>query len=183
MFGGEVRGQGAEGSKISSNQKVKATILMHVATTVYEVHSSGKAVVAKDVINFLIEHYALIVSRTTVGRMMKTMVPSWTPIQKEKRTYVSYRQQSIRNNLIELDKYVTDIATGTSDTVVIFMDESYCNTNHASKNAYLPTDGSDPKIDRKAGKGRRLIIIYVIGEDGPLIDLDLTTGLLIDDIQ
>ena len=122
-------------------------------------------------------------SRSTVGRMMKMMGLSWTPIQKAKWTYASYHQQSIKNYLIDLDKYVKDISTGNSDVVFIFMDESYCNKNHVSKKAYLPTDGSDPKIDRKTGKGHRLIILHGIGEYGPLVEVDLTTGLPIDDLQ
>ena len=55
-----------------------------------ETYSSRKAVVAKYVITFLIEHYGLIVSRSSVGRMIKMMGLSWTPIQKAKRTYNSY---------------------------------------------------------------------------------------------
>ena len=51
-FGREVRGQGSEGGNISSNQKVTAIMLKHLATMVGEVHTSGKAVLVTDVIAF-----------------------------------------------------------------------------------------------------------------------------------
>ena len=81
------------------------TILKHVATMVDETHSSGKSVVDKNRMAFLIEQYGLIVSRSKIIRVMKMMGLSWTPIQKVKRTYASYCQQSIRNYLIQLDNY------------------------------------------------------------------------------
>ena len=108
----------------------------------------------------------------------------WAPIKAARRTYASYRTKAIRDYLITLDKYVKMIEAGDSKKVFIFMDESYVNIHHAQKLAFVPKDEKvDPLISRKSGKGKRLIILHVIGEDCPLVEIDEATGRPIDDLE
>ena len=52
------------------------------------------------------------------------------------------------------------------------------------KKGYLPEDKKkDPLISRKSGKGRRLIILHAIAEDGPLVEYDTDTDRPLDDLE
>ena len=72
---------------------------------------------------------------------------------------------------------------GSSDYVWVFTDESYVNLNHSSKNSYSPKDPNEATIHKKSGKGKRLIILHAITEDGLLVEIDPTTGRPVDDLE
>ena len=58
-----------------------------------------------------------------------------------------------------------------TEFVFVFTDESYINIHHSQKKLYLPIDQTvDPKIGMKSRKGRRLVILHAIAEDGPLAE-------------
>ena len=114
---------------------------------------------------------------------MGRMGLSWLPIRTARRTYSAYRIKAIRDFLIILDQNEKEMASGDSDYVYVFTDESYVNLNHSPKNLYLPDDESDGKISKKSGKGKRLIIFHAITVDGPLVDIDPATGKHADDLE
>ena len=102
---------------------------------------------------------------------MKRIGLNWSPIKKTPRTYASYRVHTIREFLIDLDKYLQLMGNDDCEFVLVFTDESYVNTNHASTNSYLPSDNDvQHKIQRKSGKGRRLIILRAITTGEPLVE-------------
>jgi hypothetical protein len=68
--------------------------------------------------------------------------------------------------LIQHDLVYKSILSGDSDCVYVFTDESYVHQSHALDHSYLPKD--DKAIERKTGKGGRLIILHPITTDGPL---------------
>ena len=107
----------------------------------------------------------------------------WSPIGRAKRTYASYRINEIKKYLIALDRNIRDMQTNSEcNKIFVFTDESYVNVNHSCKNSYLPQDkNKDPKISKKSGKGRRLIILHAIAEHGPLVDLH--EGRPVDDLR
>ena len=84
--------------------------------------------------------------------------------------------------MIQLDNYITEIHSGASDIVFIHMEKSYCNINTVSKNVYIPTYGSDPKISKKTGNRHILIIIHDIGEDDPLVEIYVEAGYPLDNL-
>ena len=148
-----------------------------------EKYSVGKDVVARDGMAYWLEKNYILVHRTTAGRAMKSTGLTWDSICKEKRTYAFYRIVSIRDFIITLDKYEKEIKEGNNYYIFVFIDESYVNTNHASKNEYLSTDKSaDLKIDCKSGKYCRLTMLHVITGDSTLVDLDLTK-IPVDDLK
>ena len=184
FYGGGIRGLGSSNSKVLPHTKVTGEMLKGIAKLVDEQHSKGKAIVARDIVAYLLENCYLRIHQTTAGRTLKGMGITWSPIKKAKRSYASYRIASIRDFLIKLDLYERDMQEGNGVYIKVFTDESYVNTNHASKNSYLPTDDNlEVKISRKDGKGRRLIILHAITEDGPLCDIDPVTGKYVDDLK
>ena len=105
VFGQELgRGGSAIGAKASPNLNITSDIINNVARTVDQSYSEGKAVVARDVILFILKVYNFLVHRKNVGRMMGRMGLSWLPIRTARRTYSVYRTKAIRDFLITLDR-------------------------------------------------------------------------------
>ena len=108
---------------------------------------------------------------------MKKMGLVWAPVTPPLRSYVACRGRAIQDYLIALDKHAKLMNMPECEYIFIFIDESYVNINHAYHNAFIPQDkAKDSGIKRKSGKGRRLIILHAIGEDGPLTEYDEETG-------
>ena len=106
VFGEEARGAAAVGAATNPNLKITSEILNRVAVMVDQYHSEGKAVVAQDVIAFILQHYNFLVHRRTVGRIMNRMGLTWTAIKTARRTYSAYRVKAIRDYL-KVAKYNT----------------------------------------------------------------------------
>jgi len=105
VFGGELRGSAATDAKQKENTKMTEGILVDITKFVDDCHSIGKAVVARDIRAMLFEKHGMNVHRTTVGRAVKKLGLSYSPIGRAKRTYASYRVQAIKDYLISLDGY------------------------------------------------------------------------------
>ena len=140
VYGGNSRGLGSQIAKVPPKNKVTGDMLKCIAKVVDEEHSKGKAVVARDIVAYLLENFYLKVNRTTAGRALKGMGLTWAPIKKVKRSYSSYRIASIREFLINLDLYEKEVQERCVEYIKVFTDESYVNTNYSSTFAYLPTD-------------------------------------------
>ena len=136
------------------------------------------------VVAFLLEKYIVNIHRTTAVQPMKNYGLVWAPIPQSKRSYAAYRGRSIRDYLIAVDKYIKLMQAQECEYVFIFTDESYVNINHASKFGFVPCDKQkDCNLKRKSGKGRRLIILHAIGEEGPLVDYDDNSSMPIDELS
>ena len=134
-------------------------------------HSKGKGVVSRGVTNHLREKFDVRLHRTTIGRKMGELGLVWNPIKAPPRTYASHRIHTIREFLIDLDKYVKEMRSGGGEYMFVFIDESYVNTNHACSHSYLPTDKKvDGKIYHKSSKDHTSIILHGITEEGPLTE-------------
>ena len=180
-----VYGNGARGGPARKSTKVPQEMMTGIATMVDDVHSTGKAVVSRIVVAYILEKYAIKIHRVTAGRIMKKIGLTWSSINNQhKRSYAACRGRSIRDFIIALDKYVKDMATGTSDYVFCFTDESYVNIHHAVNKTFIPKDKTKSStLTRKSGKGKRPILLHTITEDGPLADIDEETGKPIDELE
>ena len=140
-------------------------------------HNKGRMAVRRKLVAFLIDTYQVRIHNVTAGRIMKKLGLRWSTIIPSARSYASYRSKAISDYLISLDRYVKDIDGGDSDFVCIFTDESYVNVNHAEKHAFFPIGKEEKRnLTRKSGKGKRLIILHAIRDDGPLVEYDEETG-------
>ena len=54
---------------------------------------------------------------------------------------------------------------------VVYLDESYVHQNHAPQYSWLKKD-SDGRVERSSSKGKRVIILHAITNDGPLGAID-----------
>ena len=107
----------------------------------------------------------------TIGRKMGELGLVWNPIKAPPRTYASHRIHTIREFLIDLDKYVKEMRSGGGEYMFVFIDESYVNTNHACSHSYLPIDKKlDDKIYHKSSKWHILIILHRTTEEDPLTE-------------
>ena len=182
VFGGEKRGSAAVGAKESERTKLTREIMSEITTFIDDTHSTGKAVTRRSIRAMLFERHNMIIHPATITRAVRRLGLSYSPISTAKRTHASYRVQAIKDYLVSLDKYCREMEGGESNCVFVFTDESYINVNHAQKNSFLPTDKEkDPGISRKSGKGRRLIILHAITEDGPLVER--IDGIPVDDLK
>ena len=184
VYGHSKRGLGAPDAKENQFTKLRRQHLLSIAKLTDDIHSEGETVTSRKVRAHLFEKFeGLQVHKSTVTRTMKKLGLSWSPIGRAKRTYASYRINEIKKYLIALDRNIRDMQTNSEcNKIFVFTDESYVNVNHSCKNSYLPQDkNKDPKISKKSGKGRRLIILHAITEHGPLVDLH--EGRPVDDLK
>ena len=84
-------------------------------------HSLEKAVVARDVVVYVFDKHQMTIDRRTAGRALKKMGLTWTPIQTEICTYSSYCQQEIKNYLVEMNGYHSEMERGVSKYVFVFV--------------------------------------------------------------
>ena len=57
VYRGGIRGLGSSNSKVSPHTKVTGEMLKGIAKLVDEQHSKGKAIVARDIVAYLLENY------------------------------------------------------------------------------------------------------------------------------
>ena len=159
-------------------------ILRDIVSFVDDTHAKCKAVVARDIVAHVFDNHQMNIDRRTAGRELSKLGLTWAPIRTAKRTYASYRKQAVKDYLIGLDGYIRDMNKGKSNNIFIFTDESYININHGYKSSYLPQDNKEEsKIEKKSGKGRRLVILHATSRHGPLVGIDDNTGFPIDDLH
>lgn len=75
------------------------------------------------------------------------------------------RKKRIRSFL-----YRYNIALNDKDTVLVYTDESYVNTNHSSNYTWFdPTSSQSNHVKKPSGRGKRLIILHAVTALGPLV--------------
>ena len=84
----------------------------------------GKADVAMNISTFSLNKFLLKVQRTTAGCILKLLGLVYSPIHSARIKYASYRAQSIRDNLIDLNMYEQQIFAGNINFVYVFTDKT-----------------------------------------------------------
>lgn len=119
---------------------------------------------------WLQEVHGMEVHHHTVQRGLATLGLVWSKIKCQKRTLDSFRLKAIRDFLIDFDKIVKDMESGTSDYVFAWMDKSYVHNTHSHEYSYVAQGGEH--IERTGSKGKRLVILHSITMDGPVCERD-----------
>ena len=163
-------GRGTLNNKMS---KVSQQHLLAILEYVDLSHSKGKVVTVKKIRNHLTNVHSLEVSRTQVRYSMKKLGLRYKPVQSRRRNMNTFRPERIREYLIEYDKTQREIDNG-KDWVFVYTDESYVHQSHSTTNSYF-VNGRTCEINRSGSKGRRLIILHAITNDGPLAETDPVT--------
>jgi hypothetical protein len=99
---------------------------------------------------------------------------SWRKVKPKKRTLGSYRKDAIRDFLIGYDKHYRD-----PNVIFVYTDESYIHAGHGVANSYC---NEHSEVIGSNSKGRRLVILHAITENGPLAELD-EQGVPVDDLD
>jgi transposase len=176
----EERGGTAPGYSHDKQTKIPAHVLISMASYIDEMHSKGASMTNRRLQNWLRDTYTILVSRRRVQRKLQRLGLSWSKVKPKKRSLNAYRLKAIRDYLIQHDILYKSILAGNSDYVCVFKDESYMHQTHSLDQSFLPI--GDKAIERKSGKGRRLIILNAIATEGPLCKTD-GNGRPIDDLK
>ena len=87
----------------------------------------------------------------TMQKGLSQLGLAWSKVKCWKRTLGSFRLKAIRDFLIDFDKTVKDMESGTSDYVFAWMDESYVHNTHSHEYSYV-AEGEE-HIERTGSKG------------------------------
>ena len=171
IFGQEnERGAAAENYDKSKQQKLTTELLLEMIKFVDKQHAEGRSVTNAKIRAWLQEVHGMEVHRGTVQRGLSRLGLAWSKLKCRKRTLGSFRLKAIRDFLIDFDKIVKDMETGTSDYVFAWMDESYVHNTHSQEYSYI-AEGEE-HIERTGSKGKRLVILHAITMDGPVCERD-----------
>ncbi len=145
------RGRGSSAFNKESMFSINESQVKALASHVDSTHAKGETCTNKKLRVFMKDEHGLEVSRTTMQRTMKRLGLSWRKVKPKARTFGAYRNEAIRDYLIDLDKYTREIANGNEKGLVfVFMDESYVHDNHAA--AYSFTNNNQ-RINRTNSRG------------------------------
>jgi transposase len=168
----ETRGAGAD--SYPTKQKLSFVQQLRLASHIDTQHAAGRRVTNKTCINFLASTYNITISRSTMAAYLSRLGLSWRKVKPKKRTLGSYRKDAIRDFLIGYDKHYRD-----PNVIFVYTDESYIHAGHGVANSYC---NEHSEVIGSNSKGRRLVILHAITENGPLAELD-EQGVPVDDLD
>jgi hypothetical protein len=161
------RGKGNPTHSLHSNNtdeygpSLEAEILIH--TLVARQKTEGISITSTTIRAELRDKLMIDVHRSTVRRWMHMLEYRW----RHKRYVGGMKPQAknirIRQFIMEIAHALKEEADGTA--VIVYVDESYIHTHHASKYGWLTKDDRDVIGDRD---GKRLIILHAMTETGML---------------
>ena len=177
---GEDSKRGAASEKYTSKMLLTPSQILQLVQEVDRLHAKGKTVVNRLIRNFARRNFGVSMHRSTMAQYFRRLGLTWKPVKSKKKNVGAFRMDAIRDYLVELNGYYKAWKEDPENCAFIFVctDESYIHQNHASKYSYL-REGQE--VNRKAGKGQRLIILHAITPDGPLCET--IDGIPIDDLK
>lgn len=130
-------------------------------------HKNGVTVTVISIKNWLDEKYAPLAFAAGTIRyaLVHFLDRGWSVHQRMAYMTSEERQTQMRTYLRDYASALKQEKEGSA--VVVYTDESYVNQNHHRAQTWLKVDG-DGRINNKAGKGLRLILLHAITKDGPL---------------
>lgn len=166
-FNTTTRGMGSPNAELST--KLSYNQLVAMVDEVDECHADGRTVNASFMANFIRDEFNIEVTHRTVHRYFHKMGLTWQPIRSKKKNIGMYRMDSLRDFLIELDKYYKEWIKGPeeSEKIFVFADESYVHQGHSYDKSYLKKNSV---VNKKSSKGQRLIMLHAISPFGPLVE-------------
>ena len=170
---GAASGKGKTSPANHNNQKLYPEHLTFIVDYVDECHRRGASVTLRKLRNKLRDTFDIEISKQQVGYNLKRLGLSYQPVKKRRRNHNAYRPERIREYIVGKDEVMKAQARGEK-IIFVYTDESYVHKNHSRESSYFPDGGGD--VNRGSGKGRRLIILHAITEDGPLAEIDPSTG-------
>ena len=145
--------------------KVTTAHVLSVQEFITHCLRNGQSVFCRDVRTFLQDQAEepISVSKAVVHRLLKGMGYVYTKRRgiKADEDMEPARIARIRQFLIEYSKSLRD-----ENTVICYMDESYINQHHACPFSYVKGDDPTSALHRRSVRGRRLVLVHCITEDG-----------------
>ena len=166
---GEEKKEGSLRGKANKNY-CKTHLLLNeeqvqwVVQYVDDEHSEGRSVNNTNIRSAIYNEFSIELSRTRMARTLHALDLNWKKAKGRQRKFGDYRSDAIRNYLIGLSQF-----RKKDDVVFVYTDESYIHSTHCAENSYI---AKGKVLNKGSGKGRRLIILHAITEDGPLCELE-----------
>jgi transposase len=132
-------------------------------------HSLGETITRHKIQKWLLNEHNIPLSKWTIGRYFDRAGLKYSPIKKKQRNKGKYRDDLLRDFLIELNYLYSHMNDEDCNYILCFTDESYCYQNHSAKNSYVHKDSV---INKSTSKGERLIILHAITDKVPIAELD-----------
>ena len=169
----EYEKRGLRASSTSKNTKVNLTVMETTINFINERHWKKMSVTCSQILGKVLDVHGLKLYRKTIGRRIKFLGKTWSPVKPKRRTFGSHHHKVLCEYLIVLDSYIKYIAENNSvKYVFVFMDKSYIHQNHISKFIYQSAENKEKGSDRKGSKVCCLIIFHTSTEDGLLAEID-----------
>ena len=161
------RGRGNPTHSLNSNNtdefgpSLDAELLMH--ELVHKQKEEGTSITSTIISAELRSRLNVAVSRRTVRRWLHALGYRW----RHKR-YVGGMKPQARN--VRIRQFILEYAAALSEeeagrAIVVYMDESYIHSHHATKKGWFHSSNSDVIGD---GDGKRLIILHAMTDSGLL---------------
>mmetsp|Transcript_21520 Transcript_21520/g.44287 ORF Transcript_21520/g.44287 Transcript_21520/m.44287 type:complete len:705 (+) Transcript_21520:260-2374(+) len=172
------RGKGSDKAKPSS--KIPNSVRLHLIHYIDKKHEKGRKVSRRELLNWLRKKHDVNCSKMALSRAMLDLGLSYKPSKPKARNNNVARLDQIRDYLIDLHSLLKKEKDG--EVVLLYIDESYCNTNHSDTHSWHLSTGTGTR-NKSTSKGRRLIFLHCITKDGPLVDIDPATGRPVDELD
>ena len=175
---GGVGERGAVAMSYNSRAKLTTEQRLWIVQCVDNEHAHGGSVTNRKLRFQIQQEFNILVSRSSAQRYLHKLGLSWKPTKGKKRTFKAHRSDAIRTYLVGLSKWLKRVEV-EGDCVLVYMDESYVHQTHLQAYSYCH---SATEVDKKSGKGCRLIMFFAITEHGPLCEYE-EDGSPIDDLN
>ena len=129
---------------------------------------NGHSVTDRLIVNHLREKHGVVMQKTSISCCVKKLGLCHGIVGKKRRKMNTFRVERIRDHLTKLDEIRKHVEAGDEEKCVeVCFDKSHVNQNHSNdKSCVDAVKGSN--IEKKSGKGKRLVILHAVTEDGPL---------------
>ena len=176
---GEDSKRGCAAKKYPQTTKLTTEHMLSIVTKVDDEHAKGATVTNRLLRNHIRDTFSITTHRSTMARNFRKLGLTWQKVKPKKKNIGAYRMDAIRDYLIKLNHFhlLKKQYGDDCDFVQVCTDETFLHPTHANSHSYL---GEDSVVDKSNNKGRRLIVIHAISEDGPLCER--IDGIPVDDL-
>jgi hypothetical protein len=144
---------------------VTVDVIFTITEYIREANSTGGCCTSQDVQRCILQQHQLLIPDRTLRSIMTSMGYRYGRGHIIGRMNDAWYIARIRTFLIQYSKAVVEQLQGRC--VVVYMDESYVNVNHARKFTwYHPDTPERNDVVRPSGVGKRLVIVHACTQEG-----------------
>ena len=136
-----------------------------IQSTLYAAQAKGKHCSSSQLRKKLWDEHQLKVTPQTVRKWLRRLGYRWGKSKSIGKMTMEARAQRVRTFIQQYAEALAKEKGGKY--VIVYTDESYCHTGHHSRYGWFPMGRND--VERKTGRGIRLILFHALTKDGLLL--------------